>query len=198
MKFKRQVSNYETAAKNKGTWKRNGFIFHLDTLDIIKDFTGEQVKELLFSMCRYQKGEEVNIGDKFVCMAFGFIIQRMERETAKYLETCKKRQNNGAKGGKSKQKQTNVTDNDNDCDCDNDCDNDCDGEGDKEKSAGGFIPPTIKEIQAYINKKGFQNVDAERFYYYYESIGWINGKSHITKWQPLVNRWETIPDEYIY
>jgi len=51
------------------------------------------------------------------------------------------------------------------------------------------IPPTIEEVTAYcIERKN--NVDANRFFDYYESKGWIVGRSKMKSWKASVRTWE--------
>lgn len=51
-----------------------------------------------------------------------------------------------------------------------------------------FIKPTIDEIAAYCMENGYQ-VDAERFFNYYESKGWVVGKSPMKDWKAAVRTW---------
>ena len=51
-----------------------------------------------------------------------------------------------------------------------------------------FTPPTIEEIQAYIDENKFP-IDAQRFYNYYDSIGWMVGKHTMQKWKAAVRTW---------
>lgn len=58
-----------------------------------------------------------------------------------------------------------------------------------------FVKPTIEEIKAYVKEKGY-NVDAERFFSYYESKGWIVGKSPMKNWKAAVSTWVKSSAEY--
>lgn len=52
-----------------------------------------------------------------------------------------------------------------------------------------FIKPTIEEIKDYcIYRKN--NVNAERFFNYYESNGWKVGKNPMKDWKAAVRTWE--------
>lgn len=57
-------------------------------------------------------------------------------------------------------------------------------------STNNFKKPTIEEIKAYIKEKSL-NMDAEDFYDYYESIGWVVGKGKLPmkSWKASVSRW---------
>lgn len=52
-----------------------------------------------------------------------------------------------------------------------------------------FTPPTIEEIREYCEEKGYNNVNPEQFFNYYDSIGWVRGKSKIKKWKSAVAGW---------
>lgn len=51
-----------------------------------------------------------------------------------------------------------------------------------------FSPPTIEEIQAYVTEKSM-NVDAEKFWNFYESKGWLIGKSPMKSWKAACSTW---------
>lgn len=53
----------------------------------------------------------------------------------------------------------------------------------------GFKPPTLDEIKAYIQEKNLLYVSAERFYNYYESIGWKVGKNKMKSWKAAISGW---------
>ena len=52
-----------------------------------------------------------------------------------------------------------------------------------------FVPPTLEEVKAYCAERK-NNVDAERFVNYYESNGWMVGKSKMKDWKAAVRTWE--------
>lgn len=58
----------------------------------------------------------------------------------------------------------------------------------REKKSG-FRPPSLAEIVAYIAEKGYK-VDAERFFDFYESKGWMVGKSKMKDWKAAVRNWD--------
>ena len=51
-----------------------------------------------------------------------------------------------------------------------------------------FQKPTIEEIRQYCLEKGY-NVDAEQFFNFYESKGWVVGKSPMKNWRAAVCTW---------
>ena len=52
-----------------------------------------------------------------------------------------------------------------------------------------FIKPTIEEIKSYCKERK-NNVDAETFFDFYESKGWVVGKSSMKDWKAAVRTWE--------
>ena len=52
-----------------------------------------------------------------------------------------------------------------------------------------FVPPTLEEIKAYcVERKN--GVDAQRFFDYYTSNGWLVGKNKMKDWKAAVRTWE--------
>lgn len=54
-----------------------------------------------------------------------------------------------------------------------------------------FVTPMIEEVVFDFESKGECKEEAERFYNYYESNGWMVGKNKMKKWQAAVNTWIT-------
>ena len=52
-----------------------------------------------------------------------------------------------------------------------------------------FVIPTIEEIKEYCKERK-NNVDAEKFFDYYESKGWLVGKTKMKNWQAAIRNWE--------
>lgn len=59
----------------------------------------------------------------------------------------------------------------------------------EKKKTSTFCPPTIAEVQRYVDDKGY-HVDAEHFCAFYESNGWMVGKNHMKSWRMAVVTWE--------
>lgn len=51
-----------------------------------------------------------------------------------------------------------------------------------------FIPPTVEEVEDYINEKGY-NIDAHKFIDYYTANGWRVGKNPMKDWRATVRNW---------
>ena len=52
-----------------------------------------------------------------------------------------------------------------------------------------FIPPTLTDVKQYCEERN-NHVDAERFIDFYESKGWMVGKSKMKDWKAAVRTWE--------
>ena len=57
----------------------------------------------------------------------------------------------------------------------------------KEREA--FAPPSLEEVKTFCKENGIR-VDAERFYYHYESVGWMVGKAKMKNWKATIRKWE--------
>lgn len=51
-----------------------------------------------------------------------------------------------------------------------------------------FVPPTIEEVEDYINEKGYR-VNAHKFIDYYTSNGWKVGKNQMKDWKAAIRNW---------
>lgn len=53
-----------------------------------------------------------------------------------------------------------------------------------------FVPPTLEEVKTYCLERN-NSVDAERFFDYYSTNGWVQGKNKpIKDWKACVRTWE--------
>lgn len=53
-----------------------------------------------------------------------------------------------------------------------------------------FTPPTLEEVQQYCNERN-NGIDAQRFIDFYESKGWVIGKTKMKSWQACIRTWES-------
>lgn len=53
-----------------------------------------------------------------------------------------------------------------------------------------FVKPTVEEVEEYIRQKGY-NIDAEYFWNFYETNGWVQGREQkpIKNWKSCVTTW---------
>lgn len=57
-------------------------------------------------------------------------------------------------------------------------------------SKNGFTPPTVEEVRAYFKEIGKED-ESQKFVDFYESKGWLVGKSKMKDWRASVRTWET-------
>ncbi len=52
-----------------------------------------------------------------------------------------------------------------------------------------FTKPTEDEIKQYCEEKGYSNIDVEYFIDYYESNGWLVGRTKMKDWKATIRNW---------
>ena len=57
------------------------------------------------------------------------------------------------------------------------------------RACARFVKPTVEEVAAYIKAKGYA-FDAEQFWSYYESKGWLVGRVPMKSWQSACVTWQ--------
>ena len=63
------------------------------------------------------------------------------------------------------------------------------GKDNKDIVGKNFVKPTVLEITEYCFERS-NNINAEEFYDFYESKGWVVGKSKMKDWKATVRNWE--------
>lgn len=66
-----------------------------------------------------------------------------------------------------------------------------------------FTPPSIQEVETYIKDKGY-NINAKKWWHFYNSKNWMVGKNKMTKWHSAIATWaepsnpvpDTAPSKY--
>lgn len=52
-----------------------------------------------------------------------------------------------------------------------------------------FSPPSVDDVRAYCNERGYTTIDPERFVSFYAARGWKSGQTAITDWRAAVDSW---------
>lgn len=60
---------------------------------------------------------------------------------------------------------------------------------DSQGKRGRFTPPTLSEVQNYIEENGY-HINAERFVNFYGSKNWMVGKNKMSDWHKALGGWE--------
>ena len=114
--------------------KKDSFILYTYQAETLSDLSLEQKGSLLTALFEYASGEQPEITDQAVKVAFAFIRVQIERDNEKYTDVCEKRRNAARNRWQNKAKPNKTMQNDaknanehfgdaNDYDNDNDNDN---------------------------------------------------------------------------
>ena len=195
------------AVKNK-----KSFLLHIDSLAVLDDLTNEQAGELFKAISAYQNGEDLELS-ALVKIAFSPFKNQFIRDNEKYESICERRAKAGAMGGKAKAKQTkqevanaskckqtvaNVADNKNKNKnkTNNKSDNkDIDISDGKKTPSKRFTPPLQNEVYDYMGSyaqekgKTISTSEPEKFVNFYESKGWMVGKTKMKDWKSAARNW---------
>ena len=60
---------------------------------------------------------------------------------------------------------------------------------DSNKRKAKFVKPTIEEIRCFCEERN-NGIDADEFFNFYESKGWVIGKSPMKDWKACIRTWE--------
>lgn len=148
----------------------------------------------------YAAGEPVLDLDAAADMAFSFIRERMDRDSAAYMEKVEKRREAGKLGGRPKangfsekqekaKKANGFSEKQNNPDTVPVTDTVSVFEKESKEKSLRFSPPARQDVADYCKEKGFSDFDVERFVDYYTSNGWMVGKSKMKDWKAVVRNW---------
>lgn len=117
---------------------KKSFIIHLDSLDVLDELDIEQAGQLFYAFRAYNLGKQVELTGLLKAVFIPFKNQ-FDRDLEKYNSIVVRNRENGLKGGKPRQTQTNpvgilgTQTNPNKPDNDNDSKNDSDSDNEKDK-----------------------------------------------------------------
>ena len=167
----------------------------------IETLPAQDIAEAITAIMNYAlKGEVYSGSNLAVMLLMGMVKKQIDENNTRYQEICEKRKKavesrwqRVSEENNSIQENTNVfksIQERTDSDSDNDSDSVCDNGIDKKKKR--FIKPTKEEIEGYCKEKGY-HIDAQQFIDYYDSVGWVIGKSgkKMKSWQSALSTWET-------
>ena len=185
---------------------KNSFIFHGDWLDVIEKFPDSVQLEIYRAMAHYGLNREMPKLSNTAEIILMMITTKLDEDNAKYKSICEKNRQNAQKERKKKhaekQEDSKLATAANrsesselsqlpiDIDIDNDIDIDKEKKEKEKKASGRFIPPTLEEVEAYIKEKGY-NVNAEQWWNFYASKGWMIGKNKMVRWKNAIATWNT-------
>jgi len=176
--------------------KRKSFIIHIDSLNILDELSDDQAGKLFKAIKSHQEGVDFNF-DALTKVAFSPFKNQFIRDDDKYLKLCEKnrliaekryctKSTNGKSGNQPLPTSTKSTDNDSKSDSKSKNDSDS-----KVITNSRFTPPTDIETVSYFESKGSNNIEAEKFWNFYDSKNWMVGKNKMKKWQSAARGWIT-------
>jgi len=165
--------------------QRDSFIFYRSFFEASKPLDVEQKAALFDTICSYALDHKERRNDSpIVAAMFSLIKPQLEANYKRFL--------NGKKGASIKQEQSkakakpkqevskskaNVNDNVN--------------VNVNEKKRGSFTAPTLLEVEKIFISKGSTKLEAEQFYNFYGSKGWLIGKNKMKSVPLAVAGWLT-------
>lgn len=190
--------------------QRKGFTFYRSFHDTIKQLPKEEqlsVYNLIMDYALDLKEPDLESLGPFANIVWTAFKPNLEADRRRYENGCKggapKGSINNPQGNnqfsnkednqEDNQRQSNENENENENVDANANENDngqrplsCDA-----PTAKRFSPPTISEIENYIQKQGYTDIDASSFADYYTSIGWQVGNVPMRDWKAALRRWHT-------
>lgn len=84
---------------------KESFVFYKEWQDVLMEYSAEVRLEVYDAIIRYACSGTLSELKPLSAMAFSFIKKKLDADSQRYEETCKKRSEAGRKGGSSKQSQ---------------------------------------------------------------------------------------------
>lgn len=188
--------------------KKTSFVLYpADFLAAVHNFKKGQIADLIVALCEVNFYGEISLKlSDVVKKRFTALQDTINKNNAKYLEICEKRQANGSKGGsknkaKGKQNLSNQEANsqtlppsESEKDIESEYGNES-GKGEENKDPEAVNnskyvgAPTVEEVAAYAKESGY-TIDPLAFVKWNEERGWMNGKKYIgLDWKKAVRKW---------
>ena len=143
----------------------------------------EEQKDLLFKITEYMFYDKEPTLNKNQTKIFNNLKRPLDKSKTKSKATSNQNQNEIKI--KSKLNQNENTSNDVNVNVNN-LESNKGVIGEKEKT---FKKPSVEEVEKYCKERN-NNVDAETFVNFYESKGWLVGKTKMKDWRACVRTWE--------
>lgn len=156
---------------------KDNFIFHIDEfMPIFEKLDGEHRLELLKAMCEYTRTGDVPSGDAITELAFAGVQGQMVSDKQSWIETCKRNQRNGEKGGRppKPKKPSGLLQNPKNPVGAKKPDSDCDSDSDKGQeqqprayasfyiaNIGILTPTVLAEAESFITDDGMEDILVE-------------------------------------
>lgn len=165
-------------------------------LESLAPFSDAEIGRMVRAMLAYSttgKEPQFDGNERFM---WPTLKAQIDRDEAAYQERCEKNRANGAKGGRPTKNPTVIPETERfsekpkkakEKEKEKEKENDS-IEADKPPTHNRFSPPSVADVVAFCQEKGF-TIDPERFVDYYNSVGWMVGKNKMKDWRAAVRNW---------
>lgn len=174
---------------------------YLDWTEVTEELNDQEKGRLIDAIVLYKAGgdwqDRIKGNERYLFPAFRKQMDRAAR-------ISEARASAGSAGGKQMQaKSSKIKQNEaNTSKAPKEKEEEKEEEKDKEKDKGvtarartRFTPPTVDDVQRYAQEKGYTAFNAEAFVTYYESKGWVVGRSPMKDWRAAVRGWVSRDNE---
>lgn len=178
--------------------KRPGVVLYLhDVQPILSQLTDADAGKLFRAVFKYADTGDLPSFDGALSMAWAVLKGHIDEDADRYEQICKKRKDAAYERWKSKSIQKmqvhpqDATDANINCNinCNSNTENLYKGKDKPSPTKKPFSPPTLQEVQEYIRERRSM-VDARTFIDFYESKGWMVGRSKMKDWRAACRRAE--------
>ena len=179
-------------AKNK-----KSFILYADQKGVFEQLPDEYAGKLIKHIFQYVNDENPISEDLIINIAFEPIKQCLKRDLQRWEEYIDKQKLNGSKGGRpSKPKETQETQaffekpkKPDSVSVSDSVNVNVKDSSNVKKETTRFTKPTQDQIREYMLEQKM-NDESERFYNYYEAVGWKVGRNPMKNWKAAVITWK--------
>lgn len=179
-------------AKNK-----KSFILYADQKGVFEQLPDEYAGKLIKHIFQYVNDENPISEDLIINIAFEPIKQCLKRDLQRWEEYIDKQKLNGSKGGRPpKPKETQETQaffekpkKPDSVSVSDSVNVNVKDSSNVKKETTRFTKPTQDQIREYMLEQRM-NDESERFYNYYEAVGWKVGRNPMKNWKAAVITWK--------
>lgn len=172
-------------------------------IQTLAPFTDAERGRIMMAMLSYSATGEIPLFEGNERFIWPSVQSQIDRDLEAYRVKCSKNRANGAKGGRPPRNPTVIPETERlfekpqkAKEKEMEKENEKENENESEKytaelppSPTPFSPPSVDDVRAYCNERGYTTIDPERFVSYYAAVQWKSGQAVITDWRAKVDNW---------
>ena len=180
-------------------------------IQTLAPFTDAERGRIVMAMLNYSATGEMPVFEGNERYIWPSVQGQIDRDLEAYRAKCSKNKANGAKGGRPPRNPTVIPETERlfekpkkAKEKEMEKENEKENENESGKYMAGlpsartpFSPPSVDEVRAYCNERGYTTIDPERFVNHYAAIQWKVGQSVITDWRAKVDNWHKDDEDKI-